>query len=87
MALWHDPLDDLIDALDLTLPPPVDDARDVSLWKPPDFQRFYSDWQKVFCPIMFGTEEDARRIQQTPLYQKTMARWAELMGGGRKERA
>jgi hypothetical protein len=86
MALWHDPLDELIEALDSTLPPVVNSAPS-GFPRPSDWQNSLPDWQKVICPILFGTEEDARRIQQTPLYQKTMARLAELMGGGRKERA
>lgn len=67
--MWRDPLDELIDSLEAALPVETVQIQNGMVPR-------LADLQMVFAPILFGSEEDARRIQETPLYQKVMAQLA-----------
>ena len=71
MALWHDPLDELIDALETALPA-------VTKPEPVELLPRLVDLQMVIAPLLFGSEEDRRRIENDPLYTKVMDQLAEV---------
>ena len=66
MALWHDPLDELIDALEQTLPP---------IAKQPqiDWQASLTGCQMYMSAIMWGTPEEIDRIEDDPRVQAYFA--------------
>jgi hypothetical protein len=73
MALWRDPLDELIGDLERTLPP--DRGRDHLDLLP------LEDMQKLICAILYGTEEDRARVEKEPGVQRVwryLERLAEL---------
>jgi hypothetical protein len=62
MALWRDPLDELISDLERALPP---DARRGTLQLPP-----IEDVQTLVGALAFGTEEDRARAYKDPGVQR-----------------
>jgi hypothetical protein len=64
--MLRDPLDELIDELESTLPA-------ASGHDPHELLPRLADLQMVIAPFLFGTEEAHRRIQQTPLFAKVVA--------------
>ena len=44
-----------------------------------------ADLQMVLTPALFGTEEDIRRIKQTPLYHRVMAQLEQQAARRKKE--
>ena len=75
--MWRDPLDELIETLETTLPVATKHDRYELL---PRFQ----DLVMVLTPLIYGSEEDRERIQTDPLYHRVMAqlqararRWTE----------
>jgi hypothetical protein len=64
--MWRDPLDELIDTLESTLPAVTDHH-------PYELLPRIEELQMVTAPILFGTPEARRRIEQTPLYHRVVA--------------
>jgi hypothetical protein len=69
MALWRDPLDELIDDLERTLAP---DARG-TLQIPP-----FEDVQLLVGAILYGTKEDRARADRDPRVQRVRRYYEEL---------
>jgi hypothetical protein len=65
MALWRDPLDELIDELDRTVP-----GGSVGDHAIPRLE----DFQTVMTPLLFASKEEQERIFADPQYQKLYAR-------------
>lgn len=66
MALWRDPLDDLIDELERAVPavPVADpDLFDLVLM------------QRYTTTVLYGSEEDLARMESEPWYPEWMAQW------------
>jgi hypothetical protein len=66
MALWRDPLDELIDELDRALPSEAGKGRYVLL---PTLE----DLQAVLTPILFASKAEQERIFADPQYQRLYA--------------
>lgn len=62
MALWRDPLDELIDELEQALPSDAEPGRYVVL---PTLE----DMQAVFTPVLSASKEEQQRIFADPQYQ------------------
>jgi hypothetical protein len=69
-SMWRDPLDELIESLEATLPPSSGGGPYKIL---PDI----ADLEKVINPFLFGSIEDQRRIEKDPLFDKVMRQLAE----------
>jgi hypothetical protein len=76
--MWRDPLDELIESLEAALPA---DTAPNTYEILPDL----ADLQMVLTPALFGTEEDIRRIKQTPLYHRVMAQLEQQAARRKKE--
>lgn len=63
MALWRDPLDELIEDLERALPETTGPTLQESLPR-------LEDLQAVISPILFGTEEERKRNLTDPEYQR-----------------
>ena len=70
MALWCDPLDDLIEQLDRDLP----GAQDMSIDDMPPVAHV----QFAICPILCGTPQDQARANQDPRVQAVLAYYERL---------
>lgn len=60
MALWRDPLDELIDELDRAVPTASNGHQTIPRLE---------DLQTVFAPILFASKEEQERIFADPQYQ------------------
>ena len=69
MALWRDPLDELIDDLERALPP---DARGTLQILP------IEDVQALIYAILYSTEENRARAYQEPGAQRALRYYEEL---------
>src|SRR4029453_5873955 len=70
MALWRDPLDELIGDLERALPP---DTGHGSLGLPP-----IEDEQMLISAILYGTEENRARAYKEPRVQRVLRYYEEL---------
>jgi hypothetical protein len=66
MALWRDPLDDLIDELERAVP--VGTATDHDLFDLVLMQRWVAT-------VLYGSEEDQKRMESEPWYAEWMKQW------------
>ena len=66
MALWRDPLDDLIDELESSLP---SDHYGGSA------SAEFEDLQAVMDAILYGGEEQQRRLKTMPQYERVMGQF------------
>src|SRR5262252_3197147 len=64
--MWRDPLDELIETLESTMPSSTSQ-------QPYELLPRIEELQMVIAPILFGTPEDQRRIEQTPLFHRVVA--------------
>ena len=69
MALWRDPLDELIDDLERALPPNARGTLQIPL---------IEDVQAFTCAFAFGTEEDRARAKKDPAVQRVLRYYEEL---------
>lgn len=65
MALWRDPLDDLIDELDRAVPATSNGHQTIPRLE---------DLQTVFTPILFASKDEQERIFADPQYQHLYAK-------------
>lgn len=66
MALWRDPLDELIDELDRAVPTAA--AGDHELFDLVLMQRYVS-------AILYGSDEERARMETEPWYQEWQTQW------------
>jgi hypothetical protein len=69
MALWRDPLDELIDDLERALPSGARGTLQIPR---------IEDMQTLMCAILYGTEEDVARAHNDPGVQRLLQYYEEL---------
>jgi hypothetical protein len=70
MALWHDPLDELIADLEREIPP-VAPCNPIANW-----DRILMGTQTEIVALVWGTEEQRRRLEDDPCVKIARAYWA-----------
>jgi hypothetical protein len=70
MALWRDPLDELIESLETTLP--ADNSNG-----PYELLPRIEELQKVLPPLLYGSAEAREQIERDPMYHRVMRQLQE----------